>query len=72
MRGATNMYYLDYRWDLTQNGINLDEDLNTFKLGWTHGDYFRFERDPVTCKQRLVRVDPIEKFLIDGAKKNNV
>lgn len=63
------MYYIDYRWDCHNNGINLDEDLNTFKLGWTNGDYFRFERDPESGKQRFIRVDPIEKFLIDGAKK---
>jgi hypothetical protein len=61
------MLHLDYNWDLSQKGIVLDEDLNTDQLGWKAGDYFKFVN--INGRQMLVRVDPLEKFLIDGKEK---
>jgi hypothetical protein len=61
------MLHLDYNWDLSRKGIVLDEELNTDQLGWKAGDYFKFVN--VNGRQMLVRVDPLEKFLIDGTQK---
>jgi hypothetical protein len=52
--------YVDYEWDLYPNKILLDEEINTDKLGWKHGDMFKFVN--VDGKQQLVKVDPIEQF----------
>ena len=59
------MIHLDYDWDLSPKGILLDSELNTDKLGWKAGDYFKFIN--VNGKQMLVKVDITEKFLINGA-----
>jgi hypothetical protein len=60
------MLYVDYNWDLSPSGITLDQELNTDKLGWRGGDYFKFVN--VNGRQMLVKVDITEKFLIDGVK----
>jgi hypothetical protein len=62
------MLHYDYTWDLSSRGIILDTELNTDKLGWRGGDYFKFVN--VNGRQMLVRIDPLEKFIIDGAAKN--
>ena len=62
------MLHFDYTWDLTPNGILLDEELNVDKLGWAGGDYFRLEN--VNGRTMLRRIDPLEKFLRDGESKN--
>jgi hypothetical protein len=62
------MLHYDYTWDLSSRGIILDTELNTDKLGWRGGDYFKFVN--VNGRQMLVRIDPLEKFIIDGATKN--
>lgn len=62
------MLYLDYNWDCSPNGIILDEEFNSDKLGWKSGDYFRFIN--VNGRQKLVKVDDLEKFILDGAAKN--
>lgn len=58
------MLHVDYSWDLYPNMIKLDEELNTDRLGWKHGDYFRFENH--NGQQVLVKVDPLIKFLRNG------
>lgn len=58
------MIHVDYTWDLYPNGMTLDEELNTDRLGWKHGDYFRFENH--NGKQKLVKVDPLVKFVREG------
>lgn len=62
------MLHIDYSWDLYPDRIILDEELNTDKLGWKGGDFFRLIN--VNGKQMLVKVSDIEKFLLDGATKN--
>jgi len=62
------MLHYDYTWDLSSRGIILDAELNTDKLGWRGGDYFKFVN--INGRQMLVRIDPLEKFIIDGATKN--
>ena len=62
------MKHYDYDWDLDENGIKFDPELNIDGLGWKHGDYFKIIN--VNGQARLVKVDPLVKFLKDGAKKN--
>jgi len=58
------MKYYDYEWDLEPNRIVLDAELNTDKLGWRSGDYFKVIN--VNGRTMLVKVDPLEKFLRNG------
>ena len=57
-----------YEWGLEPDRILLDKELNIDKLGWRGGDYFRVTN--VNGRVMLVKVDPLEKFLIDGAGKS--
>jgi len=59
------MLYYDYTWDLEPNRILLDSELNVDALGWRGGDYFQVRN--VAGRVMLVKVDPLEKFLRDGA-----
>ena len=54
------MKHFDYDWDLDPNRILLDAELNTDKLGYKHGDLFKFIN--VNGRQMLVKVDPVEAF----------
>lgn len=58
------MKYYDYDWDCDSKGIVLDAEFNSDKLGWRHGDYFKFVN--VNGRQMLVKVSDLEKFLKDG------
>lgn len=62
------MFHFDYSWDLYSDKLILDEELNTDRLGWENGDYFRLVE--VNGKKMLLKVGDIEKFLIQGANKN--
>jgi hypothetical protein len=55
------MLHFDYSWDLHPDRIILDEELNTDRLGWKGGDYFKFVN--VNGRQMLVKVDPVEAFI---------
>ena len=61
------MRYYDYDWDLYPDKIILDPELQTDKLGWRGGDYFKFVN--INGQQILVKVDATEKFLLDGSNK---
>jgi hypothetical protein len=54
------MKYYDYNWDLSPNGIILDEELNVDALGWKGGDYFKV----ININGRIIlrKVDPVEMF----------
>lgn len=62
------MLYIDYTWDCGPNGIILDEEFDSDKLGWRGGDYFQLIN--VDGRQILRRVDPLVKFIKDGEKNN--
>jgi hypothetical protein len=64
------MKYYDYEWDLEPNRILLDAELDVDKLGWRGGDYFQVKN--VAGRAMLVKVDPLEKFLMDGAKNEKI
>jgi hypothetical protein len=55
------MLYYDYTWDLTNDGIILDEELNTDGLDWKEGDLFKFV--DIDGKRQLIKLDPVEKFV---------
>jgi hypothetical protein len=61
------MKYYDYEWDLEPNRILLDAELDVDKLGWHGGDYFKVAN--INGRTVLIKVDPLEKFLMDGVKK---
>jgi hypothetical protein len=58
------MLYLDYLWDLNPNGLIIDPELNTDRLGWKDGDIFRFSKHEGF--KSLTRVECLEKFLLTG------
>ena len=60
------MRYFDYNWDLSENRIILDEELDLDRLGWNNGDYFQVTN--VNGRAMLIKVDPLVKFLKDGEK----
>lgn len=55
------MLHFDYNWDLHPDRILLDQELNTDRLGWKHGDMFKFIN--IDGRQQLVKVDPVEVFV---------
>lgn len=62
------MKYYDYDWDCSSNGIILDEEFNSDKLGWKGGDYFKLVN--INGRQMLIKVSDLEKFILDGATNN--
>ena len=62
------MLHYDYTWDLSSKGIILDAELNTDKLGWKGGDYFKFIN--VNGQQMLIKVSDLEKFILEGVANN--
>ena len=55
------MLHFDYNWDLHPDKIILDAELNTDRLGYRHGDVFKFIN--IDGQQMLVKVDPVEMFV---------
>jgi hypothetical protein len=55
------MKHFDYEWDLDPERILLDRELNTDKLGYKHGDIFKFTN--VDGQQMLIKVDPVVAFI---------
>jgi hypothetical protein len=64
------MIHYDYEWDLYPNYMLLDKDLNVDRLGWKEGDLFRVET--FNGQKMLKKLDPLTKFLEDGAKANGL
>jgi hypothetical protein len=61
------MHYIGYDFSLTEEGIGLDEELNLDRLGWKGGDYFKLVN--INGQTKLVRIDPLIKFLDEGQRK---
>jgi hypothetical protein len=55
------MKYIDYEWDIREDRIVLDCELNIDKLGWRSGDHFEVRN--VNGRVELVKVDPVVKFV---------
>ena len=64
------MLYFDYSWDCSPSGIILDEDFNVDKLGWQGGDYFQLVNVNGRCI--LKKIDPLVKFIKDGARNEQL
>jgi hypothetical protein len=58
------LLHVDFEWDCSSEGIVLDQEFNSDKLGWRGGDYFKLVN--IDGRQMLVRVNNLEKFLIKG------
>lgn len=59
------MLYFDYTWDLNPQSIVLDQELDTDKLHWNDGDYWKMViKDG---KKMLVKLDKLEEFILKGA-----
>jgi hypothetical protein len=66
LTGSTdNMLHFDYTWDLSSEGIILDEELNIDRIGWQGGDLFRLENR--NGRAMLVKVNKLEEFILKGA-----
>lgn len=61
------MLYLDYSWDCSANGIILDEEFNTDKLGWKGGDYFKLVN--INGRAMLIKEDALIKFIKEGVNE---
>ncbi len=66
MLKAKRMIHIDFTWDLSRDGILLDEELNIDKLGWKGGDYFKIVN--INGRVWLKKVDDLEKFLASGVQ----
>jgi len=64
---GTKVKHYDYDWDLDENGIKLDPELNMDRLGWKGGDYFKIVN--INGQPMLKKVDKLEVFL-QGHKVN--
>jgi len=62
------MLYVDYTWDCNPNGIILDEEFNSDKLGWKGGDYFQLVN--VNGRQILRKVGNVQQFILEGANNH--
>lgn len=49
------MFYLDYNWDLYQDRIILDEEMNIDKIGWKEGDCFKMVK--INGRNTLVKIN---------------
>jgi hypothetical protein len=60
------MLHLGYNWDLSPTAIIPDSELNTDKLCWKVGDYWKV----IECDsgKMLVRVNELEEFILKGAE----
>ena len=61
------MLYVDYRWDLKESGIVLDEEINIDRLGWKAGDCFKIVN--LNGKAMLLKLEDVEQFA-KGQKVN--
>lgn len=61
------MLYADYTWDLKENGIVLDEEINIDRLGWKAGDCFKIVN--LDGKAMLLKLEDVEQFA-KGQKVN--
>lgn len=60
------MLHLDFNWDLSPNGIILDEELNTDRLGWQPGDIFVLE-ETATGKLIIKKQSGLRKMILEAA-----
>jgi hypothetical protein len=59
------MRYVDYDWDLTPTTMVPDQELDTERLGWKHGDFWQVIQT-ATGQKFLQKVDPLVQFTLGG------
>jgi hypothetical protein len=60
---------IDKTYELHQDRIILDTEIDIDQLGWQAGDYFRVTN--VNGQAMLVKVNPLIAFIRDGAAEIN-
>jgi hypothetical protein len=63
------MKHYEYDWDLYPDCIVLDKELNTERLGWKPGQFWKMENQDGNLV--LQQVDPILQFIIEGKDNPN-
>ncbi len=58
------MKYIDYDWEIKEDRIILDSELNIDRLGWKHGDCFVIQN--INGRAMLKKVDPLTQFIKTG------
>lgn len=58
------MKYIDYDWDIKEDRIILDSELNIDRLGWKYGDCFVVQN--INGRAMLKKVDPLTQFIKTG------
>ena len=61
------MRYFEYNWDLEPGRILFDEELDIDRLGWRGGDIFEIRN--ANGRAMLVKIDPLVRFIKEGAQK---
>jgi hypothetical protein len=56
--------YVDYDWDIKEDRIILDSELNIDRLGWKAGDCFVVQN--INGRAMLKKVDPLTQFIRTG------
>jgi len=54
------MKYYDYDWNISDQGIILDRELDIDSLGWRHGDCFKVINK--NGQAMLVKMEEVEQF----------
>lgn len=60
------MLYIDYNWDLTPTSMIPDAELNTEKLNWKTGDFWKVV-DLNESRKALVKVDSLTALVTEEA-----
>jgi hypothetical protein len=58
------MLYIDYTWDLSQDTIIPDSEIDTIKLNWNPGDYWQIQE--YNGKIIFRKMDKLMQFVLDG------
>jgi hypothetical protein len=62
--------FMDFTWDLTDEGITLDRTIELEKLGWEVGEYFKLVE--IDGAKKLLKVTDLEKFLVQGVDNKSI
>jgi hypothetical protein len=54
------MKYYDYEWDISEQGIVFDRELDIDNLGWKHGDCFKITN--IDGRAMLIKLEAVEQF----------
>jgi hypothetical protein len=58
------MLYIDYTWDLSQDIIIPDSEIDTKTLNWNPGDYWQIQE--YNGKLLFRKIDKLMQFVLEG------